>query len=459
MTRGTARLADMPPSANADAGDVPARISLPFSRSPDNQPRLIAFEIARLITATTDNLCLIRGLSPRGAIIQTSSSLARGDRVMIEVRSGEQIGGVISATFPVGSSVWFDEPAEVESLIGGGRAAGARGRPRLPRLARNAPVTIKVGAASLDGSIRNISMAGACIELARPDNMPPLGDITITLDGLGTLAASVKWRKANRVGIKFERQPVFKALEAWLSATPAPPASSDAEGTPDVIAKETEPMSHSRQAARQKSDRATPLAAPIDCAERRRERRKHKRFTTVFRLAKMVGEREELCLIRNVSASGLKAEIFSSKSVGERLAIDFGDHKPQPARIAWIEDGYVGIAFDDHIDVTHTLGNVPALNDRRARRLRFLVDLAGCITLGRERIDCVLIDISQGGARIRTDAPLELGQNIQIAVKGHGILTGTVLWTKNGDAGIGFLGKLAYRELAEWINHGDNVRD
>ena len=38
------------------------------------------------------------------------------------------------------------------------------------------------------------------------------------------------------------------------------------------------------------------------------DRRSHERFVTVFRLAKLIGAREEFCLIRNVSAGGLKAE-------------------------------------------------------------------------------------------------------------------------------------------------------
>ena len=457
MMRGTTKLVEMPRSARASAGGARGSASPLAPELHDNQPRLVAFEIARLVTATTDNLCLIRGLSSRGAIIQTSTALARGDRVTIEMRSGEQIGGVISATFPVGSSVWFDKPAEVESLLGGGHATGARGRPRLPRFARNAPVTIDAGERRLEGSIRNISTAGACIELARPEDMPALNDIAISLDGLGTLAATVKWRKTARIGVKFEQQPIFGELEAWLSATPAPPEPPAVDANPGIATKEIDPMTQSGQAARRNKEPAMSEAALMGGAERPRERRRHKRFTTVFRLAKMVGEREELCLIRNVSASGLKAEVFSAKSVGERLAIDFGDHNPQSARVAWVTDGYVGITFDDHIDVAHTLSSGPTRDDRRARRLRFLVRLAGYVMAEQGRADCMLVDISQGGARIRTDAVLERGQHIRVAVRGHGTLAGRVLWMKGGDVGIGFFAKLAYRELAEWINHGDNV--
>src|SRR5580700_10460059 len=53
------------------------------------------------------------------------------------------------------------------------------------------------------------------------------------------------------------------------------------------------------------------------------DRRSETRIMTVFRLAKLSGARDELCLVRNISGSGLKAEIFSPKAVGDEVAIDF----------------------------------------------------------------------------------------------------------------------------------------
>jgi hypothetical protein len=333
-------------------------------------------------------------------------------------------------------------------------------------------VTIEAGEQRVQGSICNISMAGACIELTQPGDMSWPKRVAIRLDGLGVVGCAVRWQKGARIGVKFDRPAQFKDLEAWLNATLAPPASSEpdaasmrerdgiepwapGDGVVTMIRKEVPAMNQSGTAARRR--KADHAAAPAPTRGRgiRRERRGHKRVTTVFRLAKLLGDREELCLIRNVSASGLKAEVFSSKSIGERLAIDFGDRQPQPARVAWVEDGYVGIAFDDHIDVVHTLENVPAPGDRRARRLRFLVALAGFILVGRRYAGCRLIDISQGGARIRTDAALEPGDRVRVTVDDRDALVGTVLWTRDGDAGIGFAAPLAYRELAGWIvNHG-----
>src|SRR3954468_22212616 len=89
-----------------------------------------------------------------------------------------------------------------------------------------------------------------------------------------------------------------------------------------------------------------------------KDRRGAERILTVFRLAKLLGTREEFCLIRNVSSGGLKAEVFSPKVVGEALSIEFGDNLPHAATVKWVDAGFVGVAFNEAIDVVQALAKV-----------------------------------------------------------------------------------------------------
>jgi hypothetical protein len=183
----------------------------------------------------------------------------------------------------------------------------------------------------------------------------------------------------------------------------------------------------------------------------RREQRSDKRIVSVFRLAKLIGEQEELCLIRNISAGGLKAEVFSPKAEGDMLGVDFGDGLPQPAQVRWVEDECIGLAFDEKINISHTLTQVPAPGDRRARRLRLLLEVKAFVFLARQRRECQLIDMSQGGAKIRSNLRLEIADRVRLEIDGLGILSGVVRWVRDGHAGIAFVTPLPYRELARWV--------
>jgi hypothetical protein len=185
-----------------------------------------------------------------------------------------------------------------------------------------------------------------------------------------------------------------------------------------------------------------------------REQRTDKRVVSVFRLAKLVGAQEELCLIRNISAGGLKAEVFSPKSIGDRLAIDLGDNQPQPAQVVWTGEDCVGISFDDRIDVARTLARVPAPGDRRARRLRLLLEFGAFVAVPGRRTECQVIDVSQGGAKIRTNAQLGLADRVRLEVDELGTISGTVRWLRDSHVGIAFTAPLSYRQLASWIATG-----
>jgi hypothetical protein len=182
-----------------------------------------------------------------------------------------------------------------------------------------------------------------------------------------------------------------------------------------------------------------------------REQRSEARVVSVFRLAKLIGASEELCLIRNISSHGLKLEVFSPKTVGEDLAVDFGDGVARPAKVRWVSDDCIGLAFDDEIDVAETLARVAAPGDRRARRLRLMLEVGAGLGFRRALSDCQLIDVSQGGAKIRTATVLAPGDHVSLEVEGLGTLAGSVRWVRDSHVGIAFATALSYRQLAGWI--------
>lgn len=86
-----------------------------------------------------------------------------------------------------------------------------------------------------------------------------------------------------------------------------------------------------------------------------------------------------------------------------------------------------------------TYGTAPAvLDDRRASRRQLL--WSGVLQSARGPVQCLVIDISRGGARLSVGAAaaIALGQAVTLLVSGMGLFRGTVVWTEPGTVGISF---------------------
>src|SRR3954469_26048412 len=91
------------------------------------------------------------------------------------------------------------------------------------------------------------------------------------------------------------------------------------QGSESILRNGTAPLRHSD------SNPAESAPEAKVASQASTDRRSHERFVTVFRLAKLIDNREEFCLVRNLSAGGLKVQVFTPKVVGDRISIDLGD--------------------------------------------------------------------------------------------------------------------------------------
>lgn len=183
----------------------------------------------------------------------------------------------------------------------------------------------------------------------------------------------------------------------------------------------------------------------------RPNRRAHERVISVLRLGKLSAPRDEFVLIRNISAGGMRAEIFSHRRLGERLTVDLGNQEPLSGRIVWTAADSAGVAFDERIDLRRALARVAPPGRHRPRAPRVRVDMSISVAQCHSRSSCLLIDISQGGGKIRTDAPFRVGDELTLEIRGFGKVIGTVRWVRDGVVGAAFPFQLPYRKLASWV--------
>lgn len=187
------------------------------------------------------------------------------------------------------------------------------------------------------------------------------------------------------------------------------------------------------------------------------ERREGARHIAVMRVAKLRTPRgEELCLVRNISAGGLMAHIWSGLQTGDQLAAEFKSGHVAAGKVVWRRENRIGVQFDREVDVTAVLGGdedpEPGFQPRAPR---ITLAAKGRLRCGARYYAIEIENISQGGMRIRcADADLDEridNYTVVLSIQGLNPIEGTARWHGAGEAGIAFNTPLPLDTIARWI--------
>jgi hypothetical protein len=183
------------------------------------------------------------------------------------------------------------------------------------------------------------------------------------------------------------------------------------------------------------------------------ERREGERYVTILRVGVLVIDgRRELCLIRNVSAGGLMAHVYSPVRPGQRVVVELKSNQQIEGEVEWVRDADAGIAFDVKVDISQLLANPAVLeNGWRPRLPRVEIDRLATLRVGARTYWVHTRDVSQGGVKIETDQPLETGTAVMITLENLRPLAATVRWQKGRACGIAFNDLLPFEELIAWL--------
>ena len=86
---------------------------------------------------------------------------------------------------------------------------------------------------------------------------------------------------------------------------------------------------------------------------------------------------------------------------------------------------------------TTTVDPMPGIERRRHRRTSVL--LRGSFRRGKEVIDCLITDLSSGGARLRPTQPLAGAAVGTLETARLGLIPGEVIWVAGDSVGVRFL--------------------
>jgi hypothetical protein len=180
------------------------------------------------------------------------------------------------------------------------------------------------------------------------------------------------------------------------------------------------------------------------------DRRGGDRFLSLLRVgAIMVGERRELCLIRNISAGGMMVRAYSGIPVGTALTVELKQGDPVSGIVKWVEDGLTGVEFKEPIDVLLLLA--PPGEGPRPRLPRIEVECTAWVRQDGDVIRTRVINISQGGICVQARSPLTTGADVVVTLPGLTPAAGVVKWADGGVYGIAFNRALILSELVAWL--------
>ena len=181
-----------------------------------------------------------------------------------------------------------------------------------------------------------------------------------------------------------------------------------------------------------------PLSGGPAIADERRHGARHIAVMRVAKLHTRFGE--ELCLVRNISAGGLMASIWSDLAIGDALTAEFKSGHRASGHVVWRRENRIGVQFDAETDVATVLGGdedpAPGFHPRAPR-----INIRA-----RGRLRC--------GARIASADPdvwEKIDGAIVLSVTGLPPIEGTARWHDASNAGLAFNSPIPLDTIARWI--------
>jgi PilZ domain len=162
----------------------------------------------------TEGLGMVRDVSPGGMMIDAHFDLELGQTVSIALLDDQELTGTV--VWKEGSmiGVSFAHEVPVDQILAKPSAQPDGKRARLPRFAVQRLVRLKLDAAMVDAMLHDVSQRGA--KLQCEGKLRVHNNILVRADGLRAVAATVKWRASDMLGVEFHRLLPVSELEQWL---------------------------------------------------------------------------------------------------------------------------------------------------------------------------------------------------------------------------------------------------
>ena len=195
----------------------------------------------------------------------------------------------------------------------------------------------------------------------------------------------------------------------------------------------------------------TTLYSLSDALPAMPERRTDERHLTLFRVGSVtIGDRRELCLIKNISAGGMLVRLYCDLEPGSPVAVELKQGEQIGGSVSWMRDSCAGITFDRPVDVVELLAS--SMDGPRPRMPRVEIRCIASVRQESQVYGLLARDISQGGVKVETKRKLETGSEVVVTLPGLAPQAGIVRWSDSDCYGITFNRLIALSDLVGWLH-------
>ncbi len=182
------------------------------------------------------------------------------------------------------------------------------------------------------------------------------------------------------------------------------------------------------------------------------EGRAARRFTLLIRPAKIISSHGEfVCVVRDVSETGIAVRLFHSVPTGDPLELHMLDGGVYELRMVWERDSEAGFEFTKPIDVGRLIHDASEFPKRPLRLgLYFPIKISSLTGSG----EAIVENLSQQGARFESEAKFAIEQNLRIeCAEGGAVLKDVrakVRWRQGNQYGVVFEDTLTLSDFAQF---------
>jgi hypothetical protein len=170
------------------------------------------FDAAVIYRGAERTECVIRKISALGVTVGSELVAAAGEKVAVELATGQRAAGTVDWAERRELGVRFDEAIDMIALLNRKLVSQTPERRTMPRLEVRCPVHVKCGEHFFPATMRNISARGLQLE---GEELPAMGTyVSVFVEGLIVPPGEVVWRRDKLAGIE-----VFEEL-SWTSIIP-----------------------------------------------------------------------------------------------------------------------------------------------------------------------------------------------------------------------------------------------
>lgn len=192
-----------------------------------------------LARGAVGELCSVRKLSKRGAVLHLGSPVEIGQHLGFELMNGRQISGTVSWVHGSEVILRFSQDLDVLGVIAAELVSQPGERRRLPRVELQTPVKLQIGPRVVNATVIDVSQGG--LKIALREHLDTDTPLTVALTGFRQLPSTVRWCEGGFAGVNFDEELSWQEIMPWLRGRSAAPARVLAPALPDVAPPPSSP--------------------------------------------------------------------------------------------------------------------------------------------------------------------------------------------------------------------------